>query len=97
MRRAFRDTGGHTHATSRVADVLNDAALRASWDDELRIVRERIHEMRHAYTGLTPEQVETPRTEHGIYLLRSGRMCVAGLNRNNVADVASAITAVAKD
>jgi aromatic-amino-acid transaminase len=47
------------------------------------------------YTGLSAEQVETLRLEHGIYLLRSGRMCVAGLNRNNVAYVASAIAAVA--
>ena len=108
------------HGARLVAGVLGDAKLRASWDDELRVMRERIHAMRHAihdglagrvdevmraryiaqvgmftYTGLSPEQVETLRLEHGIYLLRSGRMCVAGLNRNNVAYVASAIAAVA--
>jgi aromatic-amino-acid transaminase len=48
------------------------------------------------YTGLTPEQVDLLREQHGVYLLRSGRMCVAGLNERNVARVASAIAAVAK-
>jgi aromatic-amino-acid transaminase len=46
------------------------------------------------YTGLSAGQIETLRSEHGIYLLRSGRMCVSGLNRANVEYVASAITAV---
>ncbi len=46
------------------------------------------------YTGLSAEQVDTLRTEHGVYLVRSGRMCVAGLNHGNVAVVAKAIAGV---
>jgi aromatic-amino-acid transaminase len=46
------------------------------------------------YTGLSPEQVDALRERHGVYLLRSGRMCVAGLNDLNVAVVADAIAAV---
>ncbi len=46
------------------------------------------------YTGLSAEQVDTLRETHGIYLVRSGRMCVAGLNDSNVAIVADAIAAV---
>jgi len=46
------------------------------------------------YTGLTAEQVDVLRDKHGVYLLRSGRMCVAGLNQGNVAAVAQAIASV---
>lgn len=48
------------------------------------------------YTGLNANQVDRLRSEHGIYLLHSGRLCISGLNRNNVANVASAIAAVVK-
>ena len=47
-----------------------------------------------SYTGLTPEQVDTLRDQHAVYLVRSGRMCVAGLNTKNVAYVAEAMAAV---
>ncbi|MCF8178595.1 MAG: aspartate/tyrosine/aromatic aminotransferase [Sulfuritalea sp.] len=47
-----------------------------------------------SYTGLTPEQVDTLREQHAVYLVRSGRMCVAGLNTKNVAYVAEAMAAV---
>ncbi|MGF6603631.1 aromatic-amino-acid transaminase [Paraburkholderia sp. GAS448] len=47
------------------------------------------------YTGLSEGQVDRLRAEHGIYLLRSGRMCVAGLNQQNVGYVVSAIASVA--
>ena len=37
-----------------------------------------------SYTGLSPRQVDRLREEFAVYLVRSGRMCVAGLNRGNV-------------
>jgi aromatic-amino-acid transaminase len=46
------------------------------------------------YTGLAEHQVERLRADHGVYLLRSGRMCVAGLDERNVAYVASSIAEV---
>ena len=46
------------------------------------------------YTGFTPDQVERLRKKHCVYMLRSGRMCVAGLNDQNVGLVASAIVEV---
>ncbi len=49
-----------------------------------------------SYTGLTPEQVDTLREVHGVYLVRSGRMCVACLNEGNVDTVAKAMAAVLK-
>ena len=47
-----------------------------------------------SYTGLTPEQAERLKTEFGVYILRSGRMCVAGLNTRNVEATAAAMAAV---
>ncbi|WP_313589710.1 aminotransferase class I/II-fold pyridoxal phosphate-dependent enzyme, partial [Pantoea septica] len=47
-----------------------------------------------SYTGLSAQQVERLREEFGIYLVGSGRICVAGLNSNNVQQVAQAFAAV---
>ncbi len=47
-----------------------------------------------SYTGLTSDEVDTLREKHGIYLVRSGRMCVAGLNEGNVQAVADALIVV---
>ncbi|NSL55649.1 amino acid aminotransferase [Uliginosibacterium aquaticum] len=43
-----------------------------------------------SYTGLSAAQVDRLREESGIYLIRSGRICVAGLNDGNVGRVAEA-------
>jgi len=47
-----------------------------------------------SYTGLSAAQVDRLRDEHAVYLIRSGRMCVAGLNRGNVERTAQAFAAV---
>ena len=47
-----------------------------------------------SYTGLSAAQVDQLKQEFGIYLVRSGRMCVAGLNQNNVDAVAHAMAQV---
>ena len=47
-----------------------------------------------SYTGLTAAQVDRLKEEFGVYLVRSGRMCVAGLNTKNVEAVANAMAAV---
>ena len=47
-----------------------------------------------SYTGLSETQVDRLRDEFGIYLIASGRMCVAGLNTRNVQRVARAFAAV---
>ncbi|MDU2939456.1 MAG: aromatic amino acid transaminase [Enterobacteriaceae bacterium] len=47
-----------------------------------------------SYTGLSAAQVDRLRDEFGIYLIASGRMCVAGLNTRNVQRVAQAFAAV---
>ena len=102
-------------------NVLNDAALTAEWEAELKEMRERIIQMRQllqqklnaelpdrdfsylvkqqgmfSYTGLTAEQVDILKDKYGIYLVRSGRMCAAGLNLNNIDVVAKAFAEVLK-
>ncbi len=47
-----------------------------------------------SYTGLTSAQVERLKTEFGVYLINSGRVCIAGLNEGNLDRAASAIAAV---
>ena len=47
-----------------------------------------------SYTGLSAEQVDRLKNEFAVYLVRSGRMCVAGLNSKNVEATAAAMAAV---
>ncbi|MBS0877063.1 MULTISPECIES: amino acid aminotransferase [unclassified Tatumella] len=47
-----------------------------------------------SYTGLSARQVDRLREEFGVYLISSGRMCVAGLNSRNIHQVAEAFAAV---
>ena len=47
-----------------------------------------------SYTGLGPKQVERLREEFAVYLVRSGRLCVAGLNTGNVEATGLAMAAV---
>ncbi|MDD9651863.1 aromatic amino acid transaminase [Klebsiella pasteurii] len=47
-----------------------------------------------SYTGFSAAQVDRLRDEFGVYLIASGRMCVAGLNAGNVRRVAQAFAAV---
>jgi aromatic-amino-acid transaminase len=47
-----------------------------------------------SYTGLSAAQVDRLREEFAVYLVRSGRICVAGLNTGNVHAAAAAMAAV---
>ena len=47
-----------------------------------------------SYTGLSAEQADLLRERHAVYVLRSGRMCMSGLNTSNVEAAATAIAAV---
>ena len=49
-----------------------------------------------SYTGLTANQVDTLKDKYGIYLLRSGRICAAGLNLKNIDYVATSFVDVLK-
>lgn len=47
-----------------------------------------------SFAGLTPPQVDRLRDEHGIYMVRSGRMNVAGMSESTMPRLAAAIAAV---
>lgn len=47
-----------------------------------------------SYSGLSKEQMQVLRSDHGVYGTDAGRICVAALNNNNVNKVAEAIAAV---
>jgi aromatic-amino-acid transaminase len=47
-----------------------------------------------SYTGLSAAQVDQLREQHAVYLIRSGRICIAGLNGANVDRTAEAMAAV---
>jgi len=47
-----------------------------------------------SYTGLSAAQVDRLREDHAVYLVRSGRICVAGLNSHNVEAAAEAMAVV---
>jgi aromatic-amino-acid transaminase len=110
-----------THGGQIVAAILSDGALRASWEQDLTQMRQRIKKMRSAlqailvqqipdrsfdyftsqrgmfsYTGLSPEQVDTLKTQYGIYLVRTGRMCMSALNEKNVEYVGNSMASVLK-
>ena len=50
-----------------------------------------------SYTGLGAAQVDRLREQFGVYLVRSGRICIAGLNTGNVERTAAAMAAVLGD
>ena len=47
-----------------------------------------------SYTGLSAAQADLLRERHAVYVLRSGRMCMSGLNTSNVEAAATAIATV---
>ena len=49
-----------------------------------------------SFTGLTAEQVSRLQSEFAVYMVDNGRMCVAGLNNQNVEYVANAMAEVLK-
>jgi len=77
-------------ARMRVA-IHDGLAAHVSGEALSRYIRQR---GMFTYTGLSADQVERLREEYGVYILRSGRMCVAGLNDNNVGIVVDAIAKV---
>ena len=62
--------------------------------EERRLSRYLTHRGMFTYTGLDAAQVDQLRSEYGVYLLRSGRMCIAGLNESNLPVVVRAFAGV---
>lgn len=47
-----------------------------------------------SYTGLSPEEVDQLTQKHGVYMVRSGRINVAGITSKNLPQLVAAITDV---
>ena len=102
--------------------ILSDEKLKKEWLEELKIMVERIKDMRKSlkqkleeigskinwehltkqkgmfsFTGLNPEQCDRLKNEFHIYIVRSGRMSVPGLNPSNLEYVAKAFHEVTKN
>ncbi|MFW1926734.1 aromatic amino acid transaminase [Acinetobacter ursingii] len=76
----------------KMRQILRDELSKALPDRDFNYLVEQ--KGMFSYTGLTGEQVDTLREDYAIYLVRSGRICVAGLNMNNVYVVAKAVAEV---
>jgi aromatic-amino-acid transaminase len=87
-----RELGGMRERIKRMRAALHAAlkqlAPKANFDN---ILTQR---GMFSYSGLTKDQVQRLRAEHGVYAVDSGRICVAALNERNVEYVARAIAAV---
>jgi aromatic-amino-acid transaminase len=107
------------HGARIIATVLENAEMRAAWEEELTAMRVRIKAMREglyaalksrkpesdfdyvleqkgmfSFTGLTVAQVARLREEFAVYLVGSGRLCVAALTQDTIAPAADAIVCV---
>ena len=69
---------------------LEEAGSKINWDS---LVKQK---GMFAYTGLSPEQCDRLKAEFHIYTIRTGRICIPGLNPSNVEYVAKAIHEVTK-
>ena len=107
------------HGARIVATVLNNPAMYAEWKENIRVMSDRLTQMRQAlydrlrvlgtpgnwehllaqigmfsYTGLKSNQVEMLTKKFHIYLMKSGRISLAGLNSKNLDYVAKGINEV---
>ena len=49
------------------------------------------------YTGLNKKQLQALRSEHGVYIIDSGRISLPGLNEDNIEYFVQSLTAVITD
>jgi aspartate/tyrosine/aromatic aminotransferase len=102
-----------------VKTVFEDPKLMQMWRDDMKVMSNRINDMRKSlrgeleaigtpgdwshitsqigmfsFTGLSPEQSTAMLEKHHIYMLKNGRISMAGINSKNVKYVASCIKAV---
>ncbi|MDQ0012311.1 aromatic-amino-acid transaminase [Variovorax boronicumulans] len=47
-----------------------------------------------SYSGLSTAQIDQLRSRHGVYVVSSGRVCIAGINASNIAQVCEALVDV---
>ena len=93
-------TAGWTEDLAQMRERIKDmraqlhAALSAHFDERRDFGFLLTQRGMFSYTGITAPEVDRLREEHGVYLVRSGRMCMSGLSHANVQHVADAIANV---
>ena len=82
------------HMRERIASLRTKLVehLAAQGVDDMGFIAEQ--RGMFSYCGLTRDQMQRLRVEHGVYGTDAGRLCVAALNDGNVETVASAIANV---
>ena len=70
---------------------LDETGTKRNWDSIV------LQKGMFAYTGLTPEQCDRLKNEFHIYMIRTGRISIPGLNPKNVEYVAKAFHEVTKE
>ena len=108
-----------TYGQKLVTEILTENRLKEEWVCELKLMRDRIIEMRKllvellenqnlnkdfsfikkqkgmfSFSGLTSSEVEKLRNSYGVYILSSGRICIAAINKKNISYVAESISKV---
>ena len=92
-----------SHGAALVERVLTDPTLRTQWQGDVTEMRQRIAQLRRdlnaalgmfSFLGLTPRQVDRLMQEYSVYMVNSSRINIAGINRNNIDYLATAIKAV---
>ena len=78
----------------KMRQILNEKLSQALPERDFRYLVKQ--QGMFSYTGLTAEQVDILKDQYAIYLVRSGRMCAAGLNLSNIDYVAESIAEVIK-
>ncbi|WP_239468416.1 amino acid aminotransferase [Microvirga arvi] len=90
---------------TREVETMRDrmASMRKRLAEEIRAVSNEVdadflttQRGMFSYTGLSAQQVHLMRERDGVYLVGSGRMCVAGLNEANVGKVAKSFVEVSQ-
>ncbi len=109
------------HGGLVVSTILDDAALRQQWEQEVADIRTRIKSVRglfvqglaqrgvdrdfsfierqkgmFSFSGLSDDQVSFLREEKGIYIVKGGRINVAGITSKNIDVLCDAIADVLK-
>jgi aromatic-amino-acid transaminase len=73
----------------KLREQLASELQRLSGSDRFGFIAQ--HRGMFSRLGATPEQVETMRVQHGIYMVGDSRLNIAGLNANSVPILAQAI------
>ena len=74
----------------QLVNSLKSAGSTKNWDHITKQIG------MFAFSGLTPEEVETIKVKHHIYMTKDGRISISGLNTKNIDVVANAIHDVTK-